>query len=486
MRFGALAAEREADLDRYFVRSQSFRRLRDGQKTVALGNRGVGKTAIVRMLSSHAKRNGQLVIRLAPEDYSYDLLNEVTASEASGSWAKHGAYAAAWKYLLYVLAMKHMVRSDIGLKAGAAGRIYAYLRDHHAHIDKNPIGVLISYLKRLEGIKIGRFEASVRSRELQRLYRLEEIEVLLDDLDRLAQRKSVLILVDELDRGWDASEDACAFVSGLFQAAMAINQRGRGLRVILSLRQELYESIPELYDDAQKIRDLIEVIRWDEETLADLMAKRVANALHLDETTLTPRALWRHIFAATFDDGQTSTFAYIADRSLWRPREIIHFCELIREMAVDQGIEGPIDQRVIQRAEYVYSSDRMQDVAAEYKFQYPDLRLVFETFRGQAATFPRDALELHALRVTEGEFKVGDARAWTGGLEPEHLVGILWSVGFLRAQTAGGRDARQRRRNSFLGPHQVIAAPNLANISRFHVHPMFREALGMREGLQAV
>ena len=28
--------------------------------------------------------------------------------------------------------------------------------------------------------------------------------------------------------------------------------------------QELYDSIPALYDDAQKYRDIIETIRWDE------------------------------------------------------------------------------------------------------------------------------------------------------------------------------------------------------------------------------
>jgi len=34
----------------------------------------------------------------------------------------------------------------------------------------------------------------------------------------------ILILVDELDKGWDSSEDAMAFVSGLFQAAIALNR----------------------------------------------------------------------------------------------------------------------------------------------------------------------------------------------------------------------------------------------------------------------
>ena len=39
------------------------------------------------------------------------------------------------------------------------------------------VAALISYLKRMEGLKIGRYEASVRARELEKLYKLEEISL---------------------------------------------------------------------------------------------------------------------------------------------------------------------------------------------------------------------------------------------------------------------------------------------------------------------
>ena len=69
-----------------------------------------------------------------------------------------------------------------------------------------------------------------------------------------------MVLVDELDRGWDSSEDARAFVSGLFQACVSMNEVRPNLRVYVSLRQELYDDIPALYEDAQKYRDLLETI----------------------------------------------------------------------------------------------------------------------------------------------------------------------------------------------------------------------------------
>lgn len=84
----------------------------------------------------------------------------------------------------------------------------------------------------MEGLKIGKYEASVKTRELENLYKLEEIHHLLPGLREIAKHRRIVVLVDELDRGWDSSEDA------------------------------------------QKYRDLIENIHWTEASLLKLMANR--------------------------------------------------------------------------------------------------------------------------------------------------------------------------------------------------------------------
>ena len=255
--FGAPAAERDMGrgLEKYFVESAAFQRVRSGAKTIILGNRGSGKSAIFKVLASRERSAGSHVIELAPEDYSYELLSSTMAAANAGSWAKHGAYAAAWKYLIYVLIMKEV--SGTGGK-GATKAIYKYVRDNHPGPETGALSVLMSYLKRLEGIKIGPLEAGFKSRELDKLYKLEEIHHLLPQLKEILDRRRVVVLVDELDRGWDSSEDAKAFVSGLFQACVSINEVHDNLRVYVSLRQELYDDIPALYEDAQKYRDLLE------------------------------------------------------------------------------------------------------------------------------------------------------------------------------------------------------------------------------------
>jgi hypothetical protein len=101
--------------------------------------------------------------------------------------------------------------------------IHHSIRDNHGAQQLGPLSMLVSCLKRLEAVKLGPIEAGLRTRELDRLYKLEEIQNLLPALRNVLGNQRVVVLVDELDRGWDSSEDAKAFVSGLFQACVSIN-----------------------------------------------------------------------------------------------------------------------------------------------------------------------------------------------------------------------------------------------------------------------
>jgi hypothetical protein len=395
------------------------------------------------------------------------------ASEARGSWAKHGAYAAAWKYLIYVLIMKEISTRRIRLGTGAGGQIYKYIRDHHANHQASKLAALISYLKRLEGIKIGRYEAGVRARELEKLYKLEEINYLLPALKEVAHRRRVIVLVDELDRGWDSSEDARAFVAGLFQACISVNSLHDNLRVYMSLRRELYEEIPELYEDAQKYRDLIENIRWNSTSLLKLIANRIRHSLPA-LAGQDDQACWDALFATAAGGG---SFPYMIDRTLYRPREIIQFCTLALECARDARATVPLHYAAVREAEYPHSRERARDIAAEYRFQYPGLLSIIEAFRGKDSVFSREDIEFLCLELITREHPTHGTDGWLDACTPESLVEILWNIGFLRAATRQDPRHGQVRAASFLGPHQASQQTVVA-AQHFQIHPMFWAYLG--------
>lgn len=480
---GAPAAERDINqgLADYFVESEAFRRVADGPKRIVLGNRGTGKSAIFKVLADRRRKAKLAVVELAPEDYSYEMLSTVLAKEAEGSWAKHGAYAVAWKFLIYVSVMRAVVGDATRVQKGPVGRLQRYLRDRHADEQGSKLSMLVAYLKRMEGIKVGPLEASVKTRDLERMYKLDEISPLLDDLREALKSRPVVMLVDELDRGWDASEDAKAFVSGLFQACVKLNELSPHLQVYMSLRQELYDSIPALYEDAQKARDMIEVISWDEPSLLHLVANRVRYSVP-EMRAYADEACWAAVFAETLQYRGNKSFNYVVDRTLYRPREVIEFGTRAVEVAQDRGSAGfPIDYSVISDAEMAYSEARIQDIAAEYRFQYPGLGSVFEVFRGKTYLMDRTALEEVCLELVTNEVPTDEStEAWLQGADPEYVIETLWRVGFLRARAVGGVKARRRSGSSYLGPHQV-GSLNLQSITQFQVHPMFRAHLGMKE-----
>jgi len=127
------------------------------------------------------------------------------------------------------------------------------------------------------------------------------------------------------------------------------------------------------------------------------------------------------------------------------------------------------------------SESRLKDICSEYRFQYPGLQSILETFRGKSYNYTRDELEEHLLRLLVGDFTIiREARCWCEALEPENVIDILWNIGFIRAQAVGGLKARRRSGSTYLGSHQ-ISSLNLRNIQRFHIHPMFRTYLGLKE-----
>ena len=485
--FGAPAAERDIGrgLEKYFIESVAYKRVRSGAKTIILGNRGSGKSAIFQILARRERSAGSHVIELSPEDYSYELLSSTMTSEKSGSWVKHGAYAAAWKYLIYILVMKEISKKGMRLKKGAATAIYRYVRDNHGADQMGRLAVLISYLRRLEAIKLGPIEAGLKARELDKLYKLEEIHHLLPALKEVLARQRVVVLVDELDRGWDSSEDAKAFVAGLFQACVSINGLHENLSVYISLRQELYDDIPALYEDAQKYRDLLEIIRWDEDSLLKLITRRIRHSARekgygdpdLEKSSDT--AWWSAVFAAPPGHPADTCFRYMIDRTLYRPREIIQFCTEVVELARSRTSGLPLPYAAISWAERSYSEERAKDIAAEYRFQYPGLLSVFEVFRGRSPTFDRENLQLLCLELATGGLPTGDTSSWLPDRDPDDLIDILWHVGFLEGQPDGGVISGNPHR-SFLGVHQVQHL-NLALVQYFRVHAMFRAYLGMAE-----
>lgn len=116
----------------------------------------------------------------------------------------------------------------------------------------------------------------------------------------------------------------------------------------MSLRQELYDDVPALYEDAQKYRDLLKTITWTEDSLLTLIARRIRHCAV--QAGHNPSALaeahdiacWNAVFAPPPGHPSDGSFRYMVGRTLQRPREIIQFCGETVEKARERALTLPL------------------------------------------------------------------------------------------------------------------------------------------------
>ncbi|MEL6553955.1 MAG: hypothetical protein AAFQ63_10915 [Cyanobacteria bacterium J06621_11] len=480
LNLGSDSAERDIDvgLAEYFYQNDAYHRFLNGRKTILVGNRGAGKSAIFKYIAATERKKGNLVLELSPEDYSYELLSEYLRSEKEGSWGKQSAYSVAWQYLLYNLIFKRIAKNKRGLLLGAQKNIYNYVSSSDIANQTSSIGILVNYLKRIERVKIESYEGGIRS-DLQALYDLEEIKALLPSLKNVLRNTRITVLVDELDKGWDNSEDAKYFLAGLFQAIQKINLIDPNLRIYVSIRQELFDNIPQIYEDAQKIREDVEIIRWGKNELLELIARRIAHSFP-DAAKLPALKRWKAVFVSKLSSSNIESIDYIIDRTQLRPRELLQFCKLCVECVDYSLVAKRIDECAIAAAEESYSEQKTRDLASEYRFQYPYLLDVFEVFRGQKTYYTKEELDYLLLSLAVGEIDVEQAATWVLDLDYLELKQILWKIGFLKVRVPQNSHNPAKHRGDYLG-HYELPTINLENIEKFRVHPACTKFLHLKD-----
>lgn len=483
---GGLAAEHDNYLEQYFYENNLFRRVALGYTRILIGNRGSGKSAIFKMLAKKERAEGTLVQEILPSDYIYDLLKNSRLFDSEAEWARLGAYTASWKYVILSSAMRLLHTRHKNQKAHSehVNRLHAYLRDHFEEHEKTPIDLLVKFIKKfgsVTNISLEGLQFADKTNELDKLYKLEPMTKVIPAIQELSRYTKILILFDELDHGWDASTDARQFIAGLFRAAIQINNQFPNIHVLVTIREEIYQNIPELYDDAQKIRDIIEYLRWTPDELKLMITRRIKHSLECslgkDVRASKSDTIWEIIFQKSIHEAENPTFNYIVDRTLYRPRELIFF---INECFKSHNIEERIGQETIEKVERSYSMNRLEDIASEYRFRYSGLREVFETFRLGAVLWNREALEDRWLEIIEGEKCCPSAADWLNDTStPQKLIEVLWNTGFLRAFMKTDQKPGNGDDHLYVGYHQEPTL-NIAMINFFDVHPMFRSHLGIK------
>lgn len=297
---------------------------------------------------------------------------------------------------------------------------------------------------------------------------VEETKILQDlVLHVLPKGKIHLILFDQLDRAWDNENQIKQMLTGLLLAARdllrASSLIGKRLRIIIFLRDDIYTQLR--FEDKNKLTPNITRLVWNETSLQALIEQRIRT---------TSKLAWGDVFAAT-SIRQQSPFDFMLQRTLFRPRDIIYFCNLSLARAREQRHDF-IYLEDITYTESIQSEFMRQEYQDETQATHPYFDLLLETIREIGRIHFQLWQFLRAYRskqATENDLLQLRAEDALNALIELSVIGVIKPVPSVQKG--------YRPRTEYLYRYKVDPIMRLVPKSRLEVHPSLVKVLNLLE-----
>ncbi|MFC7925160.1 P-loop ATPase, Sll1717 family [Microbacterium laevaniformans] len=368
---GGADAESDVRLEDHFVTTPYVSAALNGRRRIFLGRKGAGKSALWRSLPRLAKEQLEVVL-LSPDDYSTEALQGFT----NGAFLAEKERAQAWKLWLVSEAAARFVSIKWDPRAMAqVDELRRVLNKLYQADARSAVVALAQRVRQVNfsvfGLGIGVTQEPEHRRRLLR----DATSELLEGLKPLLAIRGAVVGIDRLDDAWDGSDESKTTLIGLLRAAKELNDTVRGnysdsgLRILVFLRSEIYESLT--FEDKDKHHTYEQTVAWNDRLLTEMVLLRVPDFSSVDE-----------LFERGRMDAQSSAFQYILRRTFMRPRELLQFLDECFRVALSQGAEHKILRRHVREAEKTYSHWKVGDLIQEYRHVYPELQAVLQALRG--------------------------------------------------------------------------------------------------------
>lgn len=470
LNLGDVAAENEiTELRSYFVRTGQFNEAKRGHGRLVVGRKGAGKTAIFFALrDAFAKSRSHLVLDLKPEGHQFTKLREAVLSKLTPGLQEH-TLTAFWTYILLCEIAQKVSDSDYSWAHRDPERQVKFdslIAEYRKHGPADAGDMSERLLRQVDRLteRFGSVGEIGSGGELTEALFRGEIRALHDAVTPyLESKKEVWILVDNLDKGWPtrgATNADILILRSLLDSTRKLQreftQRGVELRSLVFLRNDIYEHL--VRETSDKGKDTAISLDWDDpEVFKEIVRQRISSAAELQGS-------FDDVWGAVFEMyvGTRSSFYYILDRTLMRPRDLLIFLHRAIEVATNRGHDR-VTQEDIKQAEQSFSEDMLLSLTFELRDINQDFADVFYGF----LECPMNLSESEVIQILEG----------TGLLphEARSVVELLVWFGFLgvkRNDTEEAEFSYQVRYNL-----AKLMAPIERGKARFIVHPAFWSAL---------
>ena len=481
LNIGDPIAEYEAEeLFEYFIPTSAYADALNGQYSIFVGRRGVGKTATLLKVADQLHsdpRNHICVVR--PVDYELEGLLSILRQQMTVS-EKGFLIESFWKALIYTELAKSVYEA-ITSKPEYLGRTNAE-EALIAFVAKNEDMILPEFSIRLDALvtKLSRVDPnSESSSEIKARISESVHKVLLSQLRDLIsacleKAHAVALLVDNLDKNWTHRSDV-ELTSELLLALLSVGPRVAeelkksslrkhplNVTMTIFIRNDIYAAALAHARESDKLP--IRKIEWnDPELLGRVIEKRITTS---DRGILDNAEVWEKYFVDQVCGIPTKDF--LISSVFPRPRDLIYLIRASLQHAVNRGHRKILEKDILSGLEQ-YSSFVFASLMAEGTPQFHLLQdFMVQLMGGQSVLNDddiRDALEESGFGITNLDY----------------VVGLLQELTFLSYETSPGHfvfayDQEEKAKLIVLARKTAKAVGE----KRYQIHPAFHSYLELR------
>lgn len=407
---GGFDAESDYKLAEDFVATDFVEAAVEGRRTLFLGRKGSGKSALFSQLPRLLQEDGRTtaVVQVTPDQYAWSALKQY---EEQGLRPEQ-AHTNAWKLTLAIEIAASLVRIDREWSADARDSIEtlsAFIESNYGrNLKPGLLSTATSVVKGLRSLNLSAFGFGLgfdRDGDHEQPMTPAVISALIETLGPPLFEQPVLVELDRLDDSWDGSPESQTLLIGLLKAAKELNDRfmvaskaESPLRILIFLRSDIYDGLS--FDDKDKHRPTEQHIVWSVDGLREMLSRRLPNGIEADD--ILEEAEMR---------GRITPFNYIVKRTFLRPREVLQFVqECIGRADADATV---VSKDEIRAAEDRYSRWKVDDLKQEFRKVHPDFEEILEALRQEVHRYDaiEDLQELLSEKARTAVDRLGARRA---------------------------------------------------------------------------
>ena len=377
-------AEQDERLKEYFLKTTSYNNALTGKKTIIVGRKGSGKSAIFTLVQEELESQGAIVIAITPNEYHWKMLIDYKEQGISGIQA----HINVWKATLLFSTIRQLFEKGKIHQSSELPKYYKYTRDAEYDISQeNHLESILDYAKKfISGIKINgsgidlkQGHTPIPTNLISKLINCLTTEwTNYTDWDD-HKPPLVRIVIDRLDDNWDASSDSKDLIIGLLKAANELNRIFTDkILTTIFLRSDIYDCL--YFNDQDKLRQYEEILTWDNDELKNVICERVK--VSLDVQNNDNQVIWNQLFSTQSYRSKASAEKYIIDRTFKRPRDIVSFIRFALEYAVENKSQCIENKDIRLAEEKKYSQSKYKDLIIEYQKQIPYIKDLLDLFSG--------------------------------------------------------------------------------------------------------